>query len=65
LFFTPQAKFTIEGLERQTYKEGTTTPDKESGYDHQMDAVGYMVDYLFPVKKDVGNIVQPTRWAHT
>jgi hypothetical protein len=65
LFVTPQAKFTIEGLERQTYKEGTTTPDKESGYDHQMDALGYMVDYLFPVKKDVGNIVQPTRWAHT
>jgi len=65
LFVTPQAKFTIEGLERQTYKENTTTPDKESGYDHQMDALGYMVDYLFPVKKDVGNIVQPTRWAHT
>ena len=64
LFIHPKCKYTIEGLERQTYKEGTTTPDKDSGYDHQMDALGYMVDYLFPIRKDLGDIRQPTRWGH-
>ncbi len=64
LFFNPKVKYTIEGLERHTYKEGTTQPDKESGYDHMMDALGYMVDYLFPVKKDTSHIAQPQRWTH-
>lgn len=64
LFIHPKCKYTIEGLERHTYKEGTTQPDKDSGYDHQMDALGYMIDYMFPVKKDHSNIKQPTRWGH-
>jgi hypothetical protein len=64
LIIGSKCKYTIEGLERHTYKEGTTTPDKETGYDHMMDALGYMVDYLFPVKKDVGHIAQPTTWGH-
>jgi hypothetical protein len=65
LYIRPTCKYTIEGLERQTYKEGTTTPDKESGYDHMMDALGYMVDYLFPVRRDV-DLTQttPRRWGH-
>jgi hypothetical protein len=64
LFIDPKCKYTIEGLERHTYKEGTSQPDKDSGYDHMMDALGYMVDYLFPVRKDTTNIVQPRRWQH-
>ena len=65
LTFAPTVKNTIEGLERQTYKPGTTTPDKDSGYDHMNDALGYMVDYLFPVKRDKDpNMVQPARWGH-
>jgi hypothetical protein len=63
LFIQPNCKYTIEGLERQTYKEGTTQPDKDSGYDHQMDALGYMVDYIFPVRKNTGPYV-PQRWGH-
>lgn len=63
LFIAPNCKYTIEGLERQTYKEGTTQPDKESGYDHQMDALGYMVDYQFPIRKDTPAYV-PQRWGH-
>jgi hypothetical protein len=52
-------------LERQTYKEGTTQPDKESGYDHMMDALGYMIDYIFPVRRDVDpRAVMPQRWGH-
>jgi hypothetical protein len=64
LFIHPKCKYTIEGLERQTYKEGTSQPDKDSGYDHMMDALGYMVDYMFPIKKEHGPITQPTRWGH-
>ena len=65
LTFAPGVKNTIEGLERQTYKAGTTTPDKDSGYDHMNDALGYMVDYLFPVRRDKDpNMVQPRRWGH-
>jgi phage terminase large subunit len=65
LFIDPKVKYTIEGLERQTYKEGTTQPDKDSGYDHQMDSLGYMVDYMFPVRRDVDpDLLLPSRWGH-
>ena len=65
LFFSPKCKYTIEGLERHTYKEGTTQPDKDSGYDHMMDALGYMIDYLFPVKRErEENKHAPRRWTH-
>lgn len=63
LLFYPNAKYTIEGLERHTYKEGTTIPDKTQGYDHQMDALGYLIDYLFPIRRDIQPI-EPTRWGH-
>jgi hypothetical protein len=63
LFIHPRCKYTIEGLERQTYKEGTVQPDKDSGYDHQMDALGYLVDYLYPIRKDTPAYV-PQRWGH-
>jgi hypothetical protein len=63
LFIHPKCKYTIEGLERQTYKEGTTQPDKDSGYDHMMDALGYMVDYIFPVRRDI-TPQAPQRWGH-
>ena len=64
LFIHPKCKYTIEGLERHTYKEGTSQPDKDSGYDHMMDALGYMIDYMFPIRKDTSNITQPKRWGH-
>ena len=65
LFIHPKCKYTIEGLERHTYKEGTTQPDKDSGYDHQMDALGYMVDYIFPVRREVDPALTiPQRFGH-
>ena len=63
LYITNKCKYTIEGLERHTYKEGTQQPDKTSGYDHQMDALGYMIDYLFPIKRDIEQM-EPQRWGH-
>jgi len=65
LFIDPKCKYTIEGLERQTYKEGSSQPDKDSGYDHMNDALGYMIDYLFPVRRDIDpELLIPQRWGH-
>lgn len=65
LFVDPKAKYTIEGLERQVYKEGTSQPDKDGGYDHMNDALGYMTDYLFPVRRDQDpELLIPQRWGH-
>ena len=65
LFIDPKCKYTVEGLERHTYKEGTTQPDKDSGYDHMMDALGYMVDYMFPIRRDIDPALTiPQRFGH-
>lgn len=63
LYIDPKCKHTIEGLEKHIYREGTSQPEK-NGLDHMMDALGYCVDYLFPIKRDYGEIQQPTRWGH-
>jgi hypothetical protein len=63
LFIDPRCKYAIECLEKQTYKEGTSIPDKDSGFDHMNDALRYMVDFLYPIR-------QPTEppsiktWSH-
>jgi hypothetical protein len=65
LFVSPKCKHTIDCLEKQVYKEGTTQPDKDGGYDHMNDALGYLVDYLWPVKRNIEkNAAAPTRWTH-
>lgn len=51
LFIDPKCKNTIESLERLTYKEGTNTINKDDGHDHFFDSISYMVDYLFPIKR--------------
>jgi hypothetical protein len=63
LFFDPKCKYAIECLEKQTYKEGTSIPDKDSGFDHLNDSLRYMVDYLFPIKQPTTPL--PVRhWGH-
>jgi phage terminase large subunit len=52
LFVLSHCKHTIDGLLKHSYKEGTSQPDKNSGYDHMMDALGYCVDFIYPVKRD-------------
>jgi hypothetical protein len=61
LFIDPKCKHTIKSLERQTYKEGTSQPNKD-GFDHLNDALGYLVEFLFPVRTEY-KIEQPTRWS--
>ena len=62
LHVSPKCKATIRSLERHTYKEGTSIPNKDDGYDHLNDAFGYLVEYLFPIKTEYA-IAQPTRWT--
>jgi hypothetical protein len=63
LFFDPKCKYSIECLEKHTYKEGTSIPDKDSGFDHMNDALRYMVDYLFPIRQPT--VAPSTRmWSH-
>ena len=62
LYVDPKCKQVIKSLERHTYKEGTSQPDKDSGFDHMNDALGYLVDYLHPIKRKIAP-TQPTRWT--
>jgi len=63
LFFDPRCKYSIECLEKHTYKEGTSIPDKDSGFDHMNDALRYMVDYLFPIRQPT--VALPVKhWGH-
>jgi hypothetical protein len=39
----PRALALIKALDGQTYKEGTSIPDKTLGLDHPVDALGYLV----------------------
>jgi hypothetical protein len=40
-FVSPKCRKSIECYERLAYKEGTSEPDKDSGYDHLPDSAGY------------------------
>ena len=62
LFILNSCKNVIKSIERQIYKEGTHVPDKDSGYDHFNDALGYMVEYNFPLKREF-KPNPPSRWS--
>jgi hypothetical protein len=62
LFITKSCKNVIKSLERQIYKEGTSIPDKDSGFDHFNDALGYMIEYLFPLRREF-KPSEPARWS--
>jgi len=61
LFISPKCRQTIKSLERQTYKEGTSQPNKD-GFDHMNDALGYLIEYIFPIRTEY-EVEQPTRWT--
>lgn len=62
LFIDPKCKYTLESLEKFSFKEGTLTPDK-SGYDHLFDSASYCIQYMFPLKKEY-EALPPQRWGH-
>jgi hypothetical protein len=49
LTIDPNCVKVINGLSKHVYKEGTRQPEKDSGLDHFNDALGYMVNHLFPL----------------
>jgi len=73
IFISKSCKIMIKGLQQQIYKVGTNIPDKESGYDHMNDSIGYLVDFLKPLtiqapsfKAQRWNIKQKQRYGiHT
>ena len=62
IFVSQTCKTIVKGLQRQIYKENTNIPDKEDGFDHMNDAIGYMVDFLKPLTTQAV-FSRPTRWA--
>ena len=63
LRISPNCKKTIECLTKQTYKPGTQVPDKDSGFDHQNDALGYCVSSIYPIKPLIGPTEPLGRWT--
>ena len=52
LFISPKCKNLLNTLSKQVYKEGASVPDKSQNLDHLGDALGYMVNFLYPVVRD-------------
>jgi hypothetical protein len=44
-------KHVIAGFEQTIYKPGTREVDKSQGVEHPMDAIGYCIDFKFPVRR--------------
>lgn len=64
MFVDPRCKNIINSLEKMVYKPGTSVVEKADGLDHMADAVGYLVDYLYPIHTNF-NPDPPRRWAFT
>jgi len=52
LTISPKCTKLINALRKHTYKEGTRQPEKDTGLDHFCDALGYLVNNLYPVRVD-------------
>ena len=63
LLIDPDCKSIRNCLNKLSYREGTNEPDKNSGFDHMTDALGYMVEYCMPITKVTTPRVEPARWA--
>lgn len=63
LLIDPKCKSLRNCLTKLSYREGTNEQDKTSNLDHMPDALGYMVEYLYPITKIQPPRVEPARWA--
>ena len=63
LFVTTNCKYTIECLDKHSFKPGTTIPDKDTGFDHMFDAISYAVAYLYPIKRITTAPPKQQRWG--
>ena len=62
LKITRDCKNVIKSLSRQIYKEGTNQPATD-GLEHMADAVGYIVEYLYPVRRTSINNNKQQTWS--
>ncbi len=63
IYVSPTCKIMIKGLQRQIYKENTNIPDKEEGFDHMNDSIGYLVEIVKPLIAQTLPY-KPSRWTH-
>jgi len=59
----PKCRQLIDSMDKWSYKEGTSQPDKSAGHDHLCDCVRYITHYLYPVGRDF-NPAPAQRWSH-
>ena len=64
MFVDPRCKNIIDSLEKMVYKPGTSVIEKDGKYDHMADAVGYLTDFLYPLRTEYESTT-PQRWAFT
>lgn len=64
LFIDPKCKNIINSLEKMVYKPGTSIIEKDGELDHMADAVGYLIDFLYPLRTEMQSST-PQRWAFT
>ena len=60
LFVDPSCKHVIESLSKMVYKEGTAEPDKGQNIDHPADALGYVCEYEYPIRRKF----EPLGYSH-
>ena len=65
LTISPKCVKIIKGLRSHTYKEGTRQPEKNGAndYSHFNDAIGYMVNHLYPMRVETKQKYSVTRRA--
>ena len=51
LFIDPRCKRLIDSFEQTVYKLGSRDVDKGPGFEHPTDAIGYSLEFEFPVRK--------------
>ena len=59
----PKCKSLRNCLNKLSYREGSNEQDKNSGLDHMPDALGYMIEFLYPITRVQPPRVEPGRWA--
>jgi hypothetical protein len=66
LLIDPKCKTVIEALLKHQYKPDTAIPEKDAvkGYDGVNDSLGYMVEYLYPLKKADPEPRTIRTWGH-
>jgi hypothetical protein len=63
LWITAKCKNVIKSLSRMIYKEGTSQIDDSENLSHMADALGYMVEHTFPVKRNSINNSKLQTWS--